>query len=423
MKVLNNVKDTKHFCILPWIHFHAWPDKRVMPCCIADAYNPVSTTDRGEILDIMNSERYNEIRVQMLNDEYIPECKRCYDLESWGIHSLRNANNNQRYEQSKHLIESTNEDGSLNKFEMKYLDIRFSNLCNMKCRTCGPECSSRWAEEFTQLYNKKTYEQSYKTKKIVVSNNENDVLMKKIQPHLLQVEEVYFAGGESLITDEHYDILDYWVEKDHFNVGLNYTTNFLTLRFKDKHAVDYWKKFSDIQIWASLDGMGPTLELMRHGAHWDTMLENIKLVKKEVPHARFGITPTISLWNIFHFPDFHKFMLNNKLIEMHNLRMNILTYPSHMSIKHLPPFLVERALKLWWNHYHWITDNHPRGDFRLEDYSEQIITVCNALEEAVENRDEISKFFDVEAKISPLRNENPFEVIPYLKELKAWLDS
>ena len=27
------VKHGKHFCVLPWVHFHSWPDGRVMPCC------------------------------------------------------------------------------------------------------------------------------------------------------------------------------------------------------------------------------------------------------------------------------------------------------------------------------------------------------------------------------------------------------
>ena len=49
------VKDSKHFCVLPWIHFHAWPNKNVMPCCIADSEMPVSKLKDGEsILDMMN---------------------------------------------------------------------------------------------------------------------------------------------------------------------------------------------------------------------------------------------------------------------------------------------------------------------------------------------------------------------------------
>ena len=38
---------------------------------------------------------------------------------------------------------------------MRYMDIRFSNIRNMKCRTCGPELSSQWATEYVaDLYGK-----------------------------------------------------------------------------------------------------------------------------------------------------------------------------------------------------------------------------------------------------------------------------
>ena len=37
MDVDDLIKSGKHFCVLPWIHFHAWPDGKVMPCCVADS--------------------------------------------------------------------------------------------------------------------------------------------------------------------------------------------------------------------------------------------------------------------------------------------------------------------------------------------------------------------------------------------------
>jgi len=416
MKVLHNVEETKGFCILPWIHFHAWPDKRVLPCCIADSNMPVSNTDQDTVLDIMNSDRFKEIRLEMLQDNKIPECQRCYSLEDYGIWSLRQSNNRRRFESVRNLVESTNEDGSIHEFKMKYLDIRFSNLCNMKCRTCGPACSSRWAEEFSQMYGKK-HLNVFNMKKIVTSNNEGDELLKKLQPYLLDVEEVYFAGGEALITSEHYDILDYWVENDHTNVELTYTTNFLTLRYKNNNALDYWKKFKDVRVWASLDAMGPTLELMRHGAIWEDIHENLLRVKKETPQVKLGITPTISIWNVFHFPKFHRFLLDNNLIGLEDLRLNILTHPWHMGLDILPTHIAEKAADLWWEHYHYLKFKHPYE----EEHLGQLRTVCTALNNAKSNVEGVKEFFKVNAEISAVRNENIFEVIPEMAELEQWM--
>jgi hypothetical protein len=69
--VVNNlVENGKHFCVLPWVHFHAWPDSRVMPCCVADSNMPVAKIDGDQsIIEMMNSEDYKELRRKMMDDE------------------------------------------------------------------------------------------------------------------------------------------------------------------------------------------------------------------------------------------------------------------------------------------------------------------------------------------------------------------
>lgn len=416
MKILNNVEESKGFCVLPWIHFHAWPDKRILPCCIADSNMPVSTTENDTILNMMNSERYKEIRLDMLQDKQIKECNRCYSLEEYGVWSLRQSNNRRRFDAVRDLVESTKEDGTIENFKLKYLDIRFSNLCNMKCRTCGPACSSRWAEEFTQMYGKDQLK-VFNMTKIVASNNENDELLNKLKPYLLDVEEVYFAGGEAMITSEHYDILDYWLENNHTDVELTYTTNFLTLRYKDKNALEYWKKFKDVRIWASLDGMDSVIETMRHGAVWKDIHNNILHVKKETPQVKFGITPTISIWNVFHFPKFHRFLLDNNLIGIGDLRLNILTQPWYMSVDILPRSIADKAKKIWWDHYYYLSEKYPDA----EEHLGQLRTITTALKNSKENIDGVREFFKVNDEISKVRKENIFESIPELLELQKWL--
>ena len=41
----------------------------------------------------------------------------------------------------------THKDGHVDEMKMRYFDIRFSNICNFKCRSCGSEFSSQWALE------------------------------------------------------------------------------------------------------------------------------------------------------------------------------------------------------------------------------------------------------------------------------------
>ena len=136
-------KHGKHFCVLPWIHFHSWPDGRVMPCCIADSNMPVADLKDDEpVINMMNSPDYKKLRLAMMNDEPVETCKRCYDLELMGTWTMRQSHNKRRgLDYVDYISQNTNDDGGLSEFEMKYMDLRFSSICNMKCRSCGPGCS------------------------------------------------------------------------------------------------------------------------------------------------------------------------------------------------------------------------------------------------------------------------------------------
>ena len=62
----NLLKHNKAFCILPWIHMHAWPDGRAMPCCIADSDQPFGNVKENSIKEVWNSDKYKELRLAML---------------------------------------------------------------------------------------------------------------------------------------------------------------------------------------------------------------------------------------------------------------------------------------------------------------------------------------------------------------------
>jgi hypothetical protein len=412
------IKESKNFCILPWVHFHSWPDGRVMPCCVADSNKPVSKISQDQsIIQMMNSEDYKKMRLAMLNDEPVEICKRCYDLEKVGVFTLRNGQNGTNAERCKEFVKQTNPDGSIDDFHMKYMDIRFSNICNMKCRSCGPSCSSLWAQEFLETRGVEITEKHFGITKMVINSNEDQIFMSKLKPYLKDVEEVYFAGGEIIITPEHYECLDYWIEnKLTDKVNLTYTTNFSSLKFKDKNLIEYWKKFPKIQIWASLDSQGRAAEIIRKGTDWEKIVENIKDLKKLVPQAEFQITPTISIWNVFSYPKFYDYLIQNDLVSKYTApRLNLLTSPWYANIMILPDF-IRAAL--------------------IEDYRNYIFIYCynsgvvegfrnieNALTHGNENKDGILEFMKFNDELDEIRHEKLINIIPELKKVYEWAQS
>jgi hypothetical protein len=411
------VKHGKHFCVLPWVHFHAWPDKRVLPCCVADSNMPVADIkDNQPILDMMNTPDYKKLRVAMMNDEPVEACKRCYDLELMGTWTMRQSHNKRKgLDYVDYISENTNEDGSLKNFEMKYMDIRFSNLCNMKCRSCGPSCSSQWAQEFMDERGPEVYEQYFKTKKIVVNNNDGGNFMEKLKPHLKDVTEVYFAGGEIIITPEHYECLDYWIENGLTEqVELTYTTNFSSLKYKKNvDLIKYWKQFPKLKIWASLDAHGKVAECIRKGTDWERIVANIKTVKEQVPHAEFQITPTISIWNVFTFPDFFDYMIEQGFIDTKSSpRFNLATNPWYANIMILPVHVKRRLAELYRVYQQKYKDNQDiYNGFKMIIYN---LTVGD------ENKGGIQEFIQFNEELDKFRDEKLEDLIPELKEVFDW---
>ena len=414
--VKNLVENGKHFCVLPWVHFHAWPDGKVMPCCIADSDMPVGEIKSDEtIIDMMNSEPYKEIRTAMMKDEPVSACKRCYDLELMGEWTMRQSHNMRRgLDYVDYIADVTNDDGSLKEFQMKYMDIRFS-------RSCGPSCSSLWSAEFLENRGKEVFEEYFPKSngKIVINNNDDQTLMAKLKPYLDDVTEVYFAGGEIIITPEHYECLDYWVENGLTDqVELTYTTNFSTLSYKKSvDLMKYWKQFPQLKIWASLDAHGKVAECIRSGTDWDRIVRNIREVKEQVPHAEFQITPTISIWNIFDFPDFWDYMVDNDFIDVETSspRFNLATNPWYANIMILPQSTKRRLAELYRVYQERHKDNHAiYNGFKMIIYN---LTVGD------ENKGGVLEFKKFNEELDSYRDEKFEDIVPGIKEVYEWAES
>ena len=378
-----------------------------------------SINDDESILDMMNSDDFKKLRVAMLDDEPVETCKRCYDLELIGTWTMRQSHNKRKgLEYVDYIAENTQKDGTLDKFEMKYMDIRFSNLCNMKCRSCGPGCSSQWAQEYVENNGIEKYQTHFHNTKIVVSNNDDLKFMAKLKPHLKDVTEVYFAGGEIIIQPEHYECLDYWIENGLTDqVELTYTTNFSQLKYKkDVDLISYWKKFPKLKIWASLDAHGKLAEVMRKGTDWNRIVNNIKLIKQEVPHAEFQITPTISIWNVFTFPDFFDYMIKNGFIDTKSSpRFNLVTFPWWANIMILPAHVKRRLVELY-----RVYQNRYKDNIDIYNGFKMIIYNLNVGEE---NKGGIQEFIRQTKEVDELRDENLLEIVPELKEVFEWAES
>ena len=65
------------FCILPWIHLHAWPTGEADPCCLALDTLPVGNLRQESMEEIWNNDKMKAMRHNMLNNKSCGECTKC----------------------------------------------------------------------------------------------------------------------------------------------------------------------------------------------------------------------------------------------------------------------------------------------------------------------------------------------------------
>jgi len=344
------------FCMIPWIHLHAFPDGRAYPCCLGESDHPVGNLHTNTMQEVWNSDAYKSMRKNMLEDKPCAECTKCYEQENHGFTSMRNSTN-KHFGHHINIVDDTKSDGTFEDFKLRYYDVRFSNLCNFSCRSCGSIFSSSWYNEETKLYGKR------KDPQIMIAGRHEDDMWEQLLPHIPYLEQIYFAGGEPLIMEEHYRLLKELVRQERFDVKLIYNTNFSRLNLKDEDVLDYWRLFDSVSIGASLDAMGPRAEYIRKGTRWDDIVRNRERMIEKCPKVDFYVSSTVSLYNVLHVPDFHQDWVSQGLINPQDWNINILQGPDRMRIDVLPQQYKDQVKEKILNHIYWLgpKDNLKRA--------------------------------------------------------------
>lgn len=399
---MSSIRDNKHFCMMPWVHMHMWPAGLTYPCCMSDPDLPIGHTHQSSMQEIWNGKQMSQMRLNMLQGAPSKECRRCYELEDNGMSTLRNSSINNFADKHWDKVMDTSDDGTAGVINLAYMDIRFSNLCNLKCRSCGPQFSSSWFEDHKEMYGELNH-----PKILQVRDSMKDFL-DELDPLLESVEQVYWAGGEPLITKEHYAILDKWIEMGKDDIKMDYTTNFTQMYYKKKTSFEYWNKFKNVRVAASLDANHARGEYLRKNMVWEQVVQNRRTMLEQCPHVYFELTPTVSVYNVLNLPDFHKEWIEEGLLEPGNIRINILLDPTYMRLSILPVEHKIRILKRYQEHIVYLKQ-FDNIDHVVQDYK----NILNFME--TDNSEDIERWKYKTFKVDRLRNEQVFQVFPELE--------
>lgn len=314
-------KDT--FCPLPWTSMALHPTGKAQVCCVSKS---IGDTTKNSLVEIWNNDAFKKLRVDMLNGVENNICKSCYAHEKLGINSSR-LNWNKIFDTVRTDIASeTKVDGTLDRFELKYVDVRFNNLCNFKCRTCDSVYSSRIATES-------------KVKQVLHVNS--DDVVSQFKSHYPYLKQIYFAGGEPMIQQEHWTMLSDLIDIGRSQyIDLQYSTNGSTLTFKEHDIIDYWSKFKSVTAMFSIDAMGKQAEYWRDGTVWEDIVANMRRAKT-CSNVITSVHSTVGWPNIYSWISFVKYALDTELCGITNISIWYLTSPIEYSLQSIPGFKKE----------------------------------------------------------------------------------
>ena len=379
-----NNKDV--ICAAPWMHLYIEPSGEARPCCTHDL--EYGDTDISSIADIWNGDPIKKFRKELIEGTNQDGCKWCYQQEKYTGSSLRTGLNSQY----GHMI--SNDPTPL--LQIKYLDVRSSNLCNMACIMCGSSYSSAWHDDEMNL----DPNVPNKSKFINISEKtEKDIIDSVISDEL---DLIYFAGGEPLITPYHYELLEKLISMGiSNNVSLRYNTNLSTLKYKSVDLAERWSHFKTVEVSASIDMIGERAELHRYGTDWEQISKNLKTVRFDMPNVSLRPQITVTALGIGYLPELLTYLIDDlELTGDHDIRFNMALWPDKVN----PQLLTKYIKELYTNKLQSFLKNTDTK--KISESVITIITTALAQMNEVDKSENFNDMIDYLNKLDEIRSTN-----------------
>ena len=426
------------FCPIPWNFQAIRANGDVRVCCQANvtknqgvirkpdgiAFN----AGKDSLSDARNTDMMKSIRLNMLNGKWSDECGRCKNEEASGLVSRRTYENEQWKLDFNQVKSKTKDDGSIDTedFPVVYYDLRFGNFCNLKCRMCGPTDSSAWYDDWIKLTGTNKFKDTSGIMEIVDDKvaafnwPEYEPFWEQLEANIHNIEHVYFAGGEPMLIERHYDFLERCVEADAAkHIIVEYNTNMSTLPTR---VTNLWKSFKQVRIGTSVDGMGAVQEYQRSPAKWDKTLDNLRKVDALPSNIVSWLAFTVTAYNVNHMIDFMKWKLSKsdfKRVNSTNRRPiithHVAHHPKHLNVRVLPDAYKQDITNRFNEFLQWVKDSK---------YNEHIIKQAEDIVKGVTSYMNSESYYDSHwneflkytKQLDSIRNENLLDVEPQFKD-------
>ena len=311
----------KSICTLPWTGFELEPDGVVKNCIIStDTIGDINDT---HIRDIVAGKKNIDIKKAMLADGKPRNCEGCY-LQERNTKSLTSISSRLYYlKEIGSKTDLTLYDKTQN-FDLKHVDLRWTNSCNQACVYCGPEYSSKWATELNQKVKSKK-ESRQEVKDFVFEN-------------ISGLENVYLAGGEPMLMKENVEFLKLLKEKNpDCNIRVN--TNLSTTK---TGVFELLCSFRNVQWTVSVESIEDEYNYIRHHGDWQDFVKNLDVINTLDHTINFNM-----LHFILNYKSLHECVdfLKGKGFHDNSFVAGPLYGPPFLNMLNLPDAMLDQVVK------------------------------------------------------------------------------
>lgn len=343
-----NMKLPDHFCHLPFTYIYPEHNGSWKPCCKSDVYPEKKIPFEEWWYDDAD---LNELRDALLNEEPTPVlekyCYPCRVPESKGITSHRqNTLKHFPKDMLDKIVSSYLKTGAIVESDRIYtVKVRgFGNTCNLKCYMCFPGNSTQRVNELLKMPEENS--------DIFFTDKRGYWHLEQIKQGRkdvsLEVEQIYgtidavadyigiitFSGGEPLLIEEYYNLMDKLIESGHAKyITIVLNTNLTVLGLKDKDIRDYFKEFKHIAINASIDDIFDRDDWIRYPSKFEEVVKNYYELKK-CKNVLISVNVTWSILNIANAENILNYFQENDIDFNNNL--NFVNSPVVLHPKNYP---------------------------------------------------------------------------------------
>ena len=313
------------FCVLKWYHLEMHLGTGRSHSCY---HCPTQKIPLGS--DLHNTPQKIEKRAEMLQGNKPSECSYCWEVEDLGEISDRQTLAVQFFKHNRDIVKEATEAG-IGYVYPKYLEISFTNKCQMACSYCGPVFSTMWEKEIEEHG---PYKLSEDYNLIHTPQIENSPYISKFWKWFPQAYEHLFVlrvtGGEPLLDKNTYKLIEYIKNNPREGLTFHCNSNLMVTKERVARYINLVKDIPNTRLYASIDSWGKEAEYIRHGLKVDHFEEN--LLRILANGIEVGIMCTFNFLSIFNLQEFIFKMAELKQQFPHlTIDMPYMVDPKHLS--------------------------------------------------------------------------------------------